>query len=176
MNLDDYKVMVALPKDILDRCIKDCLNNDFKHPYTSSRIGLNRETTRADTGPQFNMKVSQDIKLDIEKIIGVECVYASYLKSMPNFITLPHTDKDSETFRKSCLTWTLSDNTVPTIFYSVYNSVIGKYKYDQYGFILDTRIPHGAINKEHQRLMIQLMFDMEPFKLKEIIHAHISSS
>jgi hypothetical protein len=109
---------------------------------------------------------------ELENIIGIKCHKANYLECIPHFITEPHIDVNSITHRKSCLTWAISfipSEIAPTLFYEG-NTVIARHIYDRRGFILDTRIKHGMINNSNTRVLLQLMFDIEPFDLRNAIH------
>ena len=170
MNLNDYKVNVKLPEYIMKTAIEESssiLNYRF----------YGKEYYFKGHGPQKIKSVSEDLKEKIDTIIGIEAKYADYLKCASNFIVLPHVDTYADSIRKSCLTWALSDpkSTSPTLFYDDNDNVIGKYEYDEYAFIIDTRIRHGIVNNNNIRILMQFQFDMEPFDLRDKIHAHLSS-
>lgn len=165
MKPDDYIVNLCLSDDLLSRCIEDAKSSSFT--YYNKQI-----STYKNKGPQKIKPVNSAILDELENMIGIKCHKAAYLECVPHFITEPHIDINSTTHRKSCLTWAISftpSEIAPTLFYEG-NTVIARHIYDRRGFILDTRICHGMINNSNTRLLLQLMFDMEPFDLRDAIH------
>lgn len=177
MDLIKYQTSVELPIKLLEDLRKEAIYDDYRsRSYTSydNYIALlNKAGYKRSDGPQSSKKVSTHLKAALEDLIGVKAEKAIIIKCDPNFIINPHTDIESSSSRKSCLTWVLFPedpaNCAPTLFYDKDYKVIKQYNYNKLGFILDTRLVHGMINNEHTRILVQLTYDLEPEELQEKI-------
>jgi hypothetical protein len=173
-----YKVEKKIPKDLLAILREESSNlTDYSssgYPGSSSlKANLEKRLNKRSAGPQLSKLASVQSKLALEKLIGVKSEKCSILLCEPHFIVTPHADAASNAHRKSCLTWVLFPEDpiqcAPTLFYDENDQVIATYMYDEYGFILDTRLKHGMINNHHTRILVQLTFEYEPSYLMSII-------
>jgi hypothetical protein len=170
MNLNDYIVNIILPEDLFDIACSNSKNlNEFRR-YSLSFYDPNKLP-----GPDV-LLINDELKNKLENLVGNKCVKAAFILLKPNHTIIPHIDRNSNSHRKSCLTWALNKNyneVSPTLFYDKNDKVIAAHHYDARAFIIDTRIRHGVVNNDKIRIMLQMMFDMEPLELKRIIESNL---
>ena len=173
-----YKVNKRIPSELLNVLRNEANNysnySSAGYPGSDSiKLRRQKQLHKKAPGPQRSKLASESSKKQLEKLVGAACKKCSILLCEPHFIITPHIDAASRSDRKSCLTWVLfpiePTQCAPTLFYDEHDNVVSSYTYDEYAFILDTRIKHGMINNEHVRILVQLTFDIEPHILKDII-------
>lgn len=104
-------------------------------------------------------------EMRLKRILSaVDCKCKLYFLSYPPFGINPwHHDTESNSHRKSCVTWNLAkniDNVAPTLFQT--GRRIEAHRYNDNAFILNTRNEHSMTNGPDERHLFQMTFNMEP--------------
>jgi hypothetical protein len=118
-----------------------------------------------ETGSARTLIIPRDLVKKTIESISMEPTSVIVFWFIPGTTLVPHIDESRFGPRKSCLSWYLQpdmENFAPTLFYDDNDNIIGKYYYDEYGSILNTRMRHGMINNNFHRYLLQLNYNREP--------------